>query len=173
MTASELPDDLPVVERNVIRLVVVDTAGAVLLFRTHDPTYPELGAWWELPGGGLEPGETYIDCALRELREEAGITVDPWQVDEPNWRRTASFRYRGERRLQTEDIAAVRLIGRGPAVDGSGRVGFEAEDYFGFRWWAVAEIRTSPERFYPRRLPELLPAFLAGQQIDEPLEVWS
>jgi 8-oxo-dGTP pyrophosphatase MutT (NUDIX family) len=38
----------------------------VLLFHTHDPTYPELGEWWELPGGGI---------AVRELREETGIAA--------------------------------------------------------------------------------------------------
>ena len=28
---------------------------------------------WELPGGWVEPDESALDCALRELQEEAGI----------------------------------------------------------------------------------------------------
>ncbi|MGH3316317.1 MAG: NUDIX domain-containing protein, partial [Nocardioidaceae bacterium] len=75
-----LPDDLPVVERDVVRLVVLDARADVLLFHTHDPTYPELGTWWELPGGGIEPGESYVDAALRELYEETGIQATPAQV---------------------------------------------------------------------------------------------
>jgi 8-oxo-dGTP diphosphatase len=32
---------------------------------------------WELPGGANEPGESAIETALRELREESGLTARP------------------------------------------------------------------------------------------------
>jgi 8-oxo-dGTP pyrophosphatase MutT (NUDIX family) len=105
---GELPGDVPVVERDVVRLVVLDARSQVLLFHTRDPTYPELGVWWELPGGGVEDGETYLDAAIRELREEAGITVAPGQVGLPTWRRDATYRYRGQRRLQHEQVVMIR-----------------------------------------------------------------
>lgn len=169
----DVPTDLPTVQRTVVRLVVLDVDDHVLLFHTHDPTYPELGSWWELPGGGIEAGETLVDAAVRELGEEAGIAVDSGCVGPPTWRRRASFRYRGERRLQHETVVLVRLAEHRPTVDGSRRVGFEDEDYFGYRWWPVGEIRNSVERFYPGRLPALLPRVLAGEGIDEPFELWS
>src|SRR5206468_11639286 len=94
---ASLPDDLPIIERSAVRLVVLDACGAILLFHTHDPDHPDLGRWWELPGGGLDPGETYLDAAVRELREEAGIAADRSQVGSPTWRRRASFRHRQTR----------------------------------------------------------------------------
>jgi 8-oxo-dGTP pyrophosphatase MutT (NUDIX family) len=157
----------------VVRLVVLDASGRLLLFRTRDPSYPELGTWWELPGGGIDHGETYRDAAIRELREETGIAVSASQLGTPSWRRRASFRHRETRRLQDEVVVAVLLDGPGPVVDGSERLDYEQENYFDFRWWPVAEVVASQERFYPGRLPALLDAFLAGEQIDEPFELWS
>lgn len=162
-----------IVEREVVRAVVLDARDHVLLFHTRDPTYPELGTWWELPGGGLDPGETFLEAVIRELAEEAGLVVAAGQVGAPTWRRRATYLYRGERRISNEVVVPVRLAVAGPAVDGAGRVGFEAEDYFGFRWWPVPEVTGSADRFYPGRLPELLGPFLAGEAIDEPPEQWS
>jgi len=161
------------IERDVVRAVVLDAEQSVLLFRTRDPTAPELGTWWELPGGGLDPGETHREAIVRELAEEAGLAITNDQVGPPNWRRRATFRYRGERRINNELIVAVRLPVVAPRVDGTARVGFEAEDYYDFGWLPVPAVVASQDRFYPGRLPELLGPFLAGDEIDEPMETWS
>lgn len=44
--------------------------GALLLVR-HEK--PDLGTYWVLPGGRLEPMETIPACAEREVREETGL----------------------------------------------------------------------------------------------------
>jgi 8-oxo-dGTP pyrophosphatase MutT (NUDIX family) len=169
----EVPQDLPIFERDAVRVVLRDTDDCILLFHTHELTAPELGEWWELPGGGIDEGETYVDTAVRELREETGVSISPGQVGLPTWRRTASFRHRDRRRLQHEVVVEIRLDHRGEPIDESGRLDYEREDYFDFRWWPIAEVVASSELFYPRSLPRLLTGFLAGEKIDEPFELWS
>ena len=36
---------------------------------------PAAAGGWELPGGKCDPGETIVDAAVREVREELGCTV--------------------------------------------------------------------------------------------------
>ena len=164
--------DLPIVERTAVRLVVLDADERVLLLHVQDLTNPQFGTAWELPGGGIEAGETYNEAALRELREETGFEVPAEAIPAPTWRRRIEYVYRGTCWHQRELVAVVRLPEVSPRVDASRRVGNEKEDVIGARWWSMQQLLTSSERFYPRSLPALLPRFIAGESIDEPLERW-
>jgi 8-oxo-dGTP pyrophosphatase MutT (NUDIX family) len=165
--------ELPTVHRTAVRLVVLDADCRVLLLHVRDLSNPHFGVLWELPGGGIEAGETFAQAAMRELLEETGLAVGAERIAAPTWHRDVSYVYRGVNRRQREAIAAVRLDESAPLIRNSHLFGTEKEDVFGAAWWSVQEIATSTERFYPRSLAALLPAFLRGETLDEPLESWS
>ncbi len=166
---DELRYDL---ERDAVRVVLTDGGGRVLLFHVRTPDETPDG-WWELPGGGLGPGESYLEAAIREIREETGLLLDPAHVSPPSWRRDSTWVSRGKRRLQHEVVVHARITADQPPIIDGGRTPQEVEDFVTFRWWQVPEITGSRHRFYPGRLPELLPTFLAGEAIDEPFELWN
>lgn len=47
-------------------VILRDPAGQVLLIRRAQEDT------WGIPGGGVEPGESWVDAAVRECREETG-----------------------------------------------------------------------------------------------------
>jgi len=60
-----------------VAVVAVDRDGIVTLVRqTREPARKELV---ELPAGTLEEGETALESARRELREETGLTGGEWR----------------------------------------------------------------------------------------------
>jgi 8-oxo-dGTP pyrophosphatase MutT (NUDIX family) len=52
-----------------VNAVIVDGTGRVLLALRDRPPI------WNLPGGGVEPGEAPWDAAVREVAEEVGLAV--------------------------------------------------------------------------------------------------
>ena len=46
----------------------------LLITQRHAQTH--LGGLWEFPGGKREPGESFEQCLVRELREELRIEID-------------------------------------------------------------------------------------------------
>jgi 8-oxo-dGTP pyrophosphatase MutT (NUDIX family) len=161
------------VERTSVRVVLRDGSGRLLLFSTVDPEMPETGAWWELPGGGMEPGESWADTACREIAEETGLRLSVEQIGEPRWTRTATYLRRHRRVLQHELVVVADLDVDEPRIARDGRTAEELEEYVASRWWAPEEVAASAERFFPGSLPALLPRLLAGERIDEPFEFWN
>jgi len=51
--------------------MVTDGMGNVLVQNRKDPNWPGI----VFPGGHVEPGESFVDSVIREVREETGITV--------------------------------------------------------------------------------------------------
>jgi len=62
------------VERRSIRAILLTPEQEVLMMRIHGPGRLDF-FWWIVPGGGVEPGETIEQAALREAHEEIGLPL--------------------------------------------------------------------------------------------------
>jgi len=56
--------------------IIIEGDRVVLVKRAHPP----LQAEWSIPGGVLEVGELVREAAIREAREETGLTVEPGEL---------------------------------------------------------------------------------------------
>ena len=60
-----------------VLVILTDTGGRVVLVQSQDRPEP---LFWKFPGGGVEPGETALQAAAREVWEETGIHIDPEEL---------------------------------------------------------------------------------------------
>ncbi len=65
----------PCTYRISVKAIIKDEHGNVLLGREQNGN-------WELPGGGLEHGESAREGLIREIAEETGFVVD-WMSESP------------------------------------------------------------------------------------------
>lgn len=59
----------------IVRVIAAVIADGTQLLVCQRPFHKRHGGLWEFPGGKVEPGETDIEAARRELREELGVEV--------------------------------------------------------------------------------------------------
>ncbi|MBF5029593.1 NUDIX domain-containing protein [Micromonospora sp. ANENR4] len=145
--------------RRAARVLLVDASDRVLLFQGSDPARPG-HRYWFTPGGGLDPGESPADGAARELAEETGLRLAPAELGAPVWADTVEFPFDGVWYRQEQQFYLVRVTGW--EVDTAGFTDVERASVHGHRWWPVAELATSTERYYPPDLPGWLGAVLSG-----------
>jgi mutator protein MutT len=56
-----------------VSAALIFRSGKLLITRRHSGAH--LGGLWEFPGGKREPGETFEQCLVREIREELGVEI--------------------------------------------------------------------------------------------------
>ena len=139
--------------RRAARVLVINTAGRLLLLHGFDPARPD-EPYWLTVGGGVAPGETSAQAAARELGEESGIMADPAELGEPVWHEVSEFSFDRQSYRQPQDFFLLRVDS--PAISFDGLEEEEVSIVDGYRWWSAAELDETDETFYPVQLPDLI-----------------
>lgn len=133
-----------------------------------DPMRPFKGSWWEIPGGGMEPGETSAHAAARELYEECGFA--DIEMGPVVWTQYVEFDF-AMYHFKSFDRIHVATVDRADAWNPQGLEALEAAAFEDARWWTLDELLDADVRTLPERLREFLPAIVAGDLPDEPLDI--
>jgi 8-oxo-dGTP pyrophosphatase MutT (NUDIX family) len=155
-------------ERLTARVLLFDPADRLLLMRGRLPGRPPETAAWFTVGGGVDPGETLVEAALREIAEETGFTGV--ELGPVVWlREGVGALNTGEKVLFKESYLVARCAGGEPCRDGW--ADYETDLIDDIRWWSFEEMAVATARIYPERLVELLPPVAAGDYPAEPLVI--
>lgn len=141
--------------RRTSRIILIDDGGAALLFFTAAPDSTRF-ARWIAPGGGVDPGESHEQAAIRELFEETGLVVDT--VGEPVW--SLDFDVAWDEADHDRGHAEYFVV-RCERFDPVSTNWTESEhvDMTRHGWFTADALLRSGEPFEPYDLPRLLRAF--------------
>lgn len=141
------------------RVLLLDQADRVLLLHAQDPDEPG-HHWWELPGGGVDPGENLADTAIREVAEETGILLDA--LGPCVWIRETRFHYRNRAHHRREHVFLARPGITTPTTHTTPTEN-ERAGLLGRSWWSHAELSECRDKLLPPALPALLGEILTGR----------
>ncbi|WP_406830421.1 NUDIX domain-containing protein [Pedococcus sp. KACC 23699] len=146
-----------VVRRRAARVLVVDPGGHVLMIQGFDPHRPE-DAYWYTVGGGLEPGETHLEAAVREVWEETGAVITADDLVGPVHHDRGSFSFEG-RTIHQEQVFYGWVTDRFDA-DPAGFEELESRSTIRVGWIDPATCRAGGEAVYPAVLERLVEVVL-------------
>lgn len=120
----------PALVHRVAHVLVFDGSGRLLLQKRSPYKDIQPGRWDTSVGGHLDPGESYIEAAYREMREELGIEGVP-----------LTFLYSSKVRNAVESENVATYLAR---FDGEiGEIVFPPEEIDEVRFWDPREIEAA------------------------------
>jgi len=146
------PEERPRRQRRTARVLLIDDRDRILLFADTDPGIPG-SRWWMTPGGGIDPGETDLAGAARELAEETGLVVAEEQLLGPTMLRRVVHGYT-DVVIDQQDVFYACWV---PAfeVSDAGHTEEEKITMADHRWWTREELAATDEEIWPADLLEI------------------
>lgn len=153
------PSTLPY--RRCVGVALINQAGLIFAGQRRDSAVPA----WQMPQGGIDKGESPVAAALRELREETGVTADlvTQLAEAPDWisydlppeliGKVWNGRYRG----QCQRWFAMRYLGRDDQID----IATDHPEFSRWRWIGADDMLASIVPFKRAVYDQVVAAFRA------------
>jgi len=139
--------------RACVGILVLNRAGLAFVGRRIDgPEHVDRTHAWQMPQGGIDPGEEPWPAALRELREETNIRSIERLGEIAEWlnydipRDLVGQAWKGQYRGQTQKWFAVRFTGPDSEIDIAHPAGGVHAEFSAWKW---EPLRNVPELVVP------------------------
>ena len=142
--------------RETARILLTNPAGEFFLLLTHFDPEVGLPPRWITPGGGIDAGETSLEAAVRELREETGIGVPQEALGEKLGEIAGRWEWGDGKNHHTYVDHFYKLQVIDFELDNSGWTEDERRDVLEYRWWSLTELKATGEQIGPHGLAELI-----------------
>jgi putative (di)nucleoside polyphosphate hydrolase len=141
---SDRPD-LPY--RACVGIMVLNRAGGVFIGRrSNGPEHVDATHDWQMPQGGIDPGEDPWRAALRELHEETNIRSVERLGESAEWltydipRAIIGQAWGGKYRGQRQKWYALRFTGDEREIDPAHPPGGHKPEFLAWRWEPMANL---------------------------------
>jgi putative (di)nucleoside polyphosphate hydrolase len=138
----------PTKYRPCVGLLVINRLGHIWIGERLDARNDAegLGKWWQMPQGGIDHGEDPVSAAMRELREETGITSAEIISETRDWHHYdfpvefATKAWGGKYRGQKQKWFAMRFLGSDDEIDISSPEPHLPAEFGRWRWSHKSEL---------------------------------
>jgi putative (di)nucleoside polyphosphate hydrolase len=156
-------DDLPY--RPCVGVMLINREGLVFVGRRIDQTVEG----WQMPQGGIDPGETPAEAALRELKEEIGTSNARLMCEHDDWlaydlpQHLLGVALHGKYRGQKQKWLLMRFLGDDSEIN----VQTPEPEFASWKWLAVEALPRLIVPFKRDTYEKVIAAFqdLAGPEI--------
>jgi putative (di)nucleoside polyphosphate hydrolase len=138
-------EDLPY--RPCVGVMVLNRTGRAFIGRRVDgPEHVDMSHAWQMPQGGIDPGEQPWPAALRELREETNMSSVERIGEIADWltydipRELVGLAWKGKYRGQSQKWFALRFTGDDGEIDIAHPAGAIEPEFSAWRWEAIENI---------------------------------
>jgi putative (di)nucleoside polyphosphate hydrolase len=158
MPKKDTPDYDSLPYRPCVGLMVLNRTGRVFIGRrSNGPEHVDATHSWQMPQGGVDPGEDTYKAALRELYEETSIRSVEKLGEVADWlaydipRDIVGQAWKGKYRGQTQKWYALRFTGDEKEIDVAHPGGGDHKpEFLEWRW---ERMETLPSLIIPFKRP--------------------